>query len=52
MMKVIFKKAKPVKVAFEILDEEAQAGKIDNDLLEIAKDIWLKEETENKGESV
>lgn len=47
-----YKKAKPVKVAFEILDEEAQAGKIDNDLLEIAKDIWLKEETENKGESV
>ena len=36
-----YKKAKPVKVAFEILDEEAEAGKIDKELLEIAKEIWL-----------
>ena len=36
-----YKKAKPVKVAFDILDEEASAGKIDKELLEIAKDIWL-----------
>ncbi len=36
-----YKKPKPVKVAFEILDEEAKAGKIDADLLMIAKEIWL-----------
>ncbi|MGN0596693.1 MAG: CHASE2 domain-containing protein [Ruminiclostridium sp.] len=39
-----YKKAKPVKVAFDILDEEAEAGKIDKDLLAIAKEIWFKEE--------
>lgn len=47
-----YKKAKPIKVAFDILDEEAEAGKIDKELLEIAKEIWLKEETETKGENV
>lgn len=36
-----YKKAKPVKVAFSILDEEAQLGKIDAKLLDIAKEIWL-----------
>lgn len=39
-----YKKAKPVKVAFEILDEEAEAGKVDKELLEIAKEIWLVED--------
>lgn len=39
-----YKKAKPVKVAFEILDEEAEAGKVDKKLLAIAKEIWLKGE--------
>ena len=41
-----YKKAKPIKVAFNILDEEAKFGKIDKNLLEIAKEIWL--EPENK----
>ena len=36
-----YKKPKPVDVAFQILDEEAEAGKIDKELLEIAKEIWL-----------
>lgn len=36
-----YKKPKPVDVAFRILDEEAEAGKIDKELLEIAKEIWL-----------
>ena len=36
-----YKKAKPIKVAFNILDEEAEFGKIDKKLLEIAKEIWL-----------
>lgn len=40
-----YKKAKPIPVAFEILDEEAEAGKIDKDLLAIAKELWLVEET-------
>ena len=39
-----YKKPKPVKVAFNILDEEAEMGKIDAELLSIAKEIWLKEE--------
>lgn len=39
-----YKKPKSVKVAFEILDEEAQAGKIDAELLSIAKEIWLTKE--------
>ena len=38
-----YKKPKPVKVAFDILDEEAEAGKIDKELLAIAKEIWLKD---------
>lgn len=37
-----YKKPKTVKVAFEILNEEAAAGKVDKDLLEIAKEIYLK----------
>ncbi len=36
-----YKKAKPVKVAFEILDEEAQSGKIDKELLQFAKELYL-----------
>ncbi len=39
-----YKKAKPIKVAFDILDEEAEAGKIDKDLLVFAKELYLKEE--------
>ena len=39
-----YKKPKSVKVAFNILDEEAEMGKIDADLLSVAKEIWLKEE--------
>lgn len=46
-----YKKAKPNKVAFNILDEEAQAGKIDKELLAIAKELWLKESPEEKGEN-
>jgi HD-GYP domain-containing protein (c-di-GMP phosphodiesterase class II) len=40
-----YKKAKPIKVAFEILDEEAEAGKIDKDLLVFAKELYLKEDS-------
>jgi len=40
-----YKKAKPIKVAFDILDEEAAAGKIDKDLLVYAKELYLKEES-------
>lgn len=39
-----YKKAKPIPVAFDILDEEAQKGKVDKDLLAIAKAMLLKEE--------
>lgn len=39
-----YKKAKPIKVAFEILDEEAEAGKIDKELLVYAKELYLVEE--------
>ena len=39
-----YKKAKPIKVAFEILDEEAAAGKIDKELLVYAKELYLVEE--------
>lgn len=38
-----YKKAKPVPVAFEILDEEAAAGKIDAELLQFAKELYLKD---------
>lgn len=37
-----YKKPKSVKVAFEILDEEAEAGKIDKELLQIAKELYMK----------
>lgn len=40
-----YKKAKPIKVAFDILDEEAEAGKIDKDFLVYAKELYLKEES-------
>lgn len=43
-----YKKAKSVKAAFEILDEEAAAGKVDRALLDIAKEIWLTEDKTNK----
>lgn len=39
-----YKKAKPIKVAFDILDEEAAAGKIDKELLVYAKELYLVEE--------
>lgn len=39
-----YKKPKSVKVAFEILDEEAAAGKVDKELLEFAKELYLNEE--------
>lgn len=45
-----YKKAQPIERAFSILDEEAQAGKIDEELLKFAKEIWFIEE--NKGENV
>ena len=38
-----YKKAKPVSIAFDILDEEATAGKIDAELLRFAKELYLKE---------
>ena len=38
-----YKKAKPLKEAFQILDQEAMKGKIDFELLRIAKEIWLYE---------
>ncbi len=38
-----YKKAKPVPVAFKILDEEAAAGKIDAELLQFAKELYLKD---------
>jgi len=36
-----YKKPKSVKVAFEILDEEATAGKLDKELIQIAKELYL-----------
>ncbi len=39
-----YKKPKSVKVAFEILDQEAEAGKIDKELLQIAKELYLTED--------
>lgn len=41
-----YKKPKPIKIAFEILDEEAEFGKVDKELLQFAKELYLKE-TEN-----
>lgn len=38
-----YKKPKSVKDAFAILDEEAEFGKIDKDILEFAKELYLKE---------
>lgn len=39
-----YKKPKPVKVAFDILEEEASFGKVDPELLKFAKELYLKEE--------
>ncbi len=39
-----YKKPKSVKVAFEILDEEAEYGKVDKQLLAYAKELYLKDE--------
>ena len=36
-----YKKSKPIKVAFDILDEEAEAGKVDKKLLQFAKELYL-----------
>ncbi len=44
-----YKKPKPNDIAFKILDEEAQFGKIDKDLLEFAKQLYLKP-SEDKNE--
>ena len=38
-----YKKAKTIKAAFEILDEEAEAGKIDKELLVYAKELYYVE---------
>ena len=37
-----YKKPKSVEVAFEIMDEEADAGKIDKELLEFAKELYMR----------
>ncbi|MBE5964381.1 MAG: CHASE2 domain-containing protein [Lachnospira sp.] len=39
-----YKKPKSVKAAFEILDEEAEYGKVDKQLLAYAKELYLKDE--------
>lgn len=39
-----YKKPKPNDIAFKILDEEAEYGKIDKELLVFAKEIWLNNE--------
>ena len=39
-----YKKPKPNDIAFKILDEEAEFGKIDKELLVFAKEIWLNNE--------
>lgn len=36
-----YKKPKPVPIAFKILDEEAENGKVDKELLEYAKELYL-----------
>lgn len=38
-----YKKAKSIPVAFSILDEEAEKGKVDKELVAIAKELYLKE---------
>ena len=43
-----YKKPKPVKVAFDILREEAEYGKVDKTLLEYAKELYLKEDGEKQ----
>lgn len=43
-----YKKPKTVKIAFEILDEEAAAGKVDSELLQFAKELYLTEDTSDK----
>ena len=40
-----YKKAKPNKIAFEILDDEARLGKIDATILKFAKELYFKEDT-------
>ena len=37
-----YKKPKSTAVAFEILDEEAEAGKVDKDLLAIARELYVR----------
>lgn len=43
-----YKKAKPINIAFKILDEEAEFGKVDKELLAIAKEMYLKDEDNAK----
>ena len=38
-----YKKAKPVSVAFEILEEDVAAGKLDKEIVEIAKQLYFTE---------
>lgn len=45
-----YKKPKSVKEAFEILEEEAENGRIDKELLKIAKELYLDEEIKNGNE--
>ena len=39
-----YKKPKSNKVAFEIIEEEAEAGKLDKEIVKIAKELYLEEE--------
>ena len=36
-----YKKPKSVEAAFEILEEEAAAGKLDKELIQIAKELYI-----------
>lgn len=46
-----YKKPKPIPVAFDILDEEAEFGKVDKELLAIAKEMYLIKDEPEKNES-
>ncbi len=42
-----YKKPKSVQQAFDILDEEASAGKVDKELLKFAKELYLEDASNN-----
>ena len=44
-----YKKPKSVKAAFEILDEEAEAGKVDKELLDIARELYGENDSSAEG---